>query len=295
MANHEIVSIEHGPYRLELCPEGGGCITAFRYDGVDVMRPATAAYWKGLEPREAGSFPLVPFSNRIADGRFAFGGRSYRLPINMPPEPHAIHGDGWQASWTVEASTPMQAVLRHEPADAPIPYRARQRFELSASGLIASLEITNTGAHPLPFGFGHHPYFPRTEGLTLETEVDGVWLPDERKLPKDKAVVPDDWNFAEPKRLAALDLDNCFTGFGGKAVMVWPETRLRLAIQADPLFGHLVVFVPPGEDFVCVEPVSNVTNAINQLADGREDTGLLTLEPGETLSGAMHFRVTVTD
>lgn len=292
MVDKSLVQLEAGYYTLDLCPEGGGCITAFRYNGLDIMRPATDTYWDNLEPREASSFPLVPYSNRIADGRFTYEGRDYQLPINMPPEPHAIHGDGWQASWTVEASTPTLAVLVHEPDDAPIAYRSRQHFLLSPDGLTASLELTNTGDCALPFGFGHHPYFPRTGGLTLEASIDGVWVPDERKLPKDKTSLPDAWDFNRLKRLAPLGLDNCFTGFGGKAVMVWPETGLSLAIESDPVFGHLVVFVPPGEDFVCVEPVSNVTNAIHQLLDGRKDTGLTILKPGETLQGKMRFHIT---
>ena len=75
--------------------------------------------------------------------------------------------------------------------------------------------------------------------------------------------------------------------------MHWPETSLSLTIDADPVFGHLVVFVPPGEDFVCVEPVSNVTNGIHQLTDGRDDTGLVVLEPSETLKGSMRFSATL--
>ena len=32
-----------------------------------------------------------------------------------------------------------------------------------------------------------------------------------------------------------------------------------------PLFGHLIVYTPPGEDFFCVEPVSHMTDAINRM------------------------------
>ncbi|MEZ5932713.1 MAG: aldose 1-epimerase [Alphaproteobacteria bacterium] len=289
MAEGKVIRLEAGDYALELCPEGGGCITAFRYRGLDVMRTATDAYWKDFQPREAASFPLVPFSNRIADGRFTYGGRDYELPLNIPPEPHSIHGDGWLASWTVEAHTSSRAILLHEPEDAPIPHRSRQIFELDDNGLTATLEITNTGEHALPFGCGHHPYFPRTEGLTLQAEVSEVWLPDERKLPKDKVALPEDWDLNRPIRLASLDLDHCFTGFGGKAVMRWPESGLELTIKTDPVFGHLVVYVPPGRSFVCVEPVSNVTDGVHQLQDGRDDTGLKVLEPGARLDGKMRF------
>lgn len=294
MADQRLVRLEAGGYELELCPEGGGCITAFRYQGMDVFRPATGEYWQHHEPRASGSFPLVPYSNRIADGRFTYDGRDYQLPINMPPEPHAIHGDGWLAPWSVELQEPARAILFHEPASAPISHKSSQVFALGEDGLTAALDITNTSSHALPFGFGHHPYFPRTDGLTLKAGVSEVWISDDRKLPKDKINVPDDWNFSTTKRLAPLDLDNCFTGFDGKAVMAWPEKGLTLSIEADPVFGHLVVFVPPGEDFVCVEPVSHVTNGIHQLLEGRDDTGLKLLQPGETLKGSMHFSASAT-
>ena len=286
---NDVLVFRHGDYELELCPMGGGCITGFRYQGVDVMRRATDAYVQRLDPRQAGSFPLVPYSNRIANGRFTYDDQDYRLPLNMPPEPHAIHGDGWQAAWSAEVQEEACAILVYEAEDGPIFHRSRQTFELDETGLTVRLELTNTGDHALPFGIGHHPYFPRTEGLTLEAAVSGVWLSDERNIPEKKIAVPADWDFGAPKRLAALDLDNCFSGFGGKAVMAWPETGLRLTIAAEPIFGHLVVFVPPGEDFVCVEPVSHVNNAIHQLNEGRTDTGLVVLEPGEALSGSLHF------
>ncbi|MGI9437708.1 MAG: aldose 1-epimerase [Geminicoccaceae bacterium] len=293
MTRDKVVALEHGDYVLELCPEGGGCMTAFRYQGIDVMRPATDVYWQNYEPRAAASFPLVPFSNRIADGRALFEGETYQFPINMPPDLHSIHGDGWKAAWQLESAEPARAVLVHRPEDTPFPYMSRQIFELSDGGLSAALEITNTGDRRVPVGFGHHPYFPRTEGLTLEMAVTDVWLPDERQLPVSKIPVPDRWNFTSAKALAPLDLDHDFTGGDGKAVMRWQESGIRLAIDADPIFAHVVVYVPPGRDFVCVEPVSHLANAVNLAAAGRRDTGLQVLEPGATLSGAMRFGVTL--
>ncbi len=289
-ARDKVVTLKAGDYELELCPEGGGCMTVFRYRGIDVMRPAGDEYWQNHEPRAAASYPLVPFSNRIADGRAVFEGEIYRFPINMPPEPHSIHGDGWRAAWQLEAVEPARAVLVHEPSNVPFPYRSRQVFEVSESGLNASLEITNTGDKRIPAGFGHHPYFPRTDGLTLEMAASDVWLPDERKLPATKVNVPDDWDFSTAKRLAPLDLDHDFTGGNGKVMMHWPETGLSLMIETDKIFRHVVIYVPPGRDYVCVEPVTHVANAVNLAAAGRTDTGLETLDPGETLQGAMRFR-----
>lgn len=291
-ARHEIVSIEHGPYQLELCPKGGGCMTAFRYRDTNLLRPATEEYWQNYEPRASGSFPLVPFSNRIADGRADFEGRTFQFPINMPPEPHTIHGDGWTSAWDVESAEPARAVLAHEPSNGPFAYASRQIFELSDDGLKASLEITNTGGRRLPVGFGHHPYFPRTDDLTLEMPLTEVWMPNDRKLPAERVAVPEAWDFSSPKRLAPLtDLDHDFTEGDVEVMLHWPDRGIRLAIDADPMFRHIVVFVPPDRDYVCVEPVSHVANAVNMMASADLETGLQVLEPDETLRGSMRFRV----
>jgi aldose 1-epimerase len=55
---------------------------------------------------------------------------------------------------------------------------------------------------------------------------------------------------------------------------------VRLVMQASAGLGRLVVYVPPGQDFFCVEPLSHVPDALNRPA-GME-TGLQVLGPGET-------------
>jgi aldose 1-epimerase len=53
--------------------------------------------------------------------------------------------------------------------------------------------------------------------------------------------------------------------------------------------GFFVVYTPTGEPYFCAEPVSNATDAVNLVAAGRDDTGLLVLEPGETASARIVF------
>src|SRR5262245_19387507 len=108
----EVIKLACEGLELDVCPAGGGCITAFRAMGQDLMRPADAAYWNDLVPNHSSCYPLVPYSNRIVDGRLTFEGRSYQLPINSPSENHAIHGDGWLGSWTVLEADDRSLLLR---------------------------------------------------------------------------------------------------------------------------------------------------------------------------------------
>jgi aldose 1-epimerase len=104
--------------------------------------------------------------------------------------------------------------------------------------------------------------------------------------------VPAAWDFGGAPRVASLRMDNGFGGWSGEATIHWPESGLTLAIEADPaLFRHLVVFIPPGLDFFCVEPVSNANDGFNLFERGVEGTGVRVLEPGESLRGEVRFRV----
>ena len=123
MADQAMVRLHRGGVELDLCPHVGGAITGLRWRGRDVLRPAGPACLNGGDPLFASSFPLVPFSNRIADARFAFQGRVYQLERNLPPEPHAIHGQGWQSPWAVaQASGAGRAELDFEHAVAGTPF-----------------------------------------------------------------------------------------------------------------------------------------------------------------------------
>jgi aldose 1-epimerase len=293
MSEHKLIELHDGAFELALCPGRGGAITRFRHAGRDLLRPAGAAFAKGGDPRLAACFPLVPFSNRIADARFGFEGEIYRLPRNSPPEPHAIHGQGWQRPWQVAELTPTRAELTfaHAVSETPLDYRARQVFELGEGGLAVTIEVTNAGAAPMPAGIGLHPYLVRTTGVSLQARLDHVWLPDARKIPQERVPLPATWDFANGLRVAALELDHCFGGWDGRAEIHWPEIDLTLEIETGSAFGHLVIYVPAGEDFFCVEPVSNVNDGFNLLDRGALGTGVRVLAPREALTGTIRFRI----
>ena len=289
----DLLRLHHDPLELELCPQIGGCITALRHRGRDLMRPAGTRFFEERDPREAASFPLVPFSNRIADASLAFGGAVYQLERNSPPEPHAIHGHGWQHAWTVRQADERTVVLEfgQQIAGTPFDYRARQSFALAPESFAVTLEIENAGAAPMPAGLGLHPYFLRSDTVTLRARLDHLWRANARKLPQERVPLPAAWDFGVARRLAPLTMDNCFGGWDGTAVIDWPEHDLSLTVTADALFGHLVIYIPPRQDFFCVEPVSHANDGFNLAARGIAGTGVRVLEPGERLCGAVRFAV----
>jgi aldose 1-epimerase len=278
-----------GPAGLALAPALGGAVLGYWWEDGGQHRdwlrlPAAGA----VEPYQLSAFPLVPYSNRIRDGRFSFGGRSVQLPLNRPPEPHAIHGHGWQAAWQPVAvdETAAELEYRHPAGAWPWPYRARQRFVLAPERLTVELSLTNEGDSAMPAGLGWHPYFVRTPEATLSASVRGMWLTDAETMPT-MLVAPVTPDPAAGLAVDRVPLDNCFVGWDHRARLEWPEWGAALVMTASPPLDCLVVFTPPGRPFFCAEPVSHVTDAINLAAGGRRDTGLRTLAPGESLGATM--------
>ncbi len=292
----DIITLRHGDSALSIYPAAGGTITRYweERDGqvMEWLRPASADSIARRDPLGMASFPLVPFSNRIRDGRFVFAGRAVSLPLNFLPEKHTIHGAGWQSPWTVVGLEEDTATIAygHKPDAWPWPYSAEQTFTLGEGGMSLMMTVTNHGDDPMPAGLGPHPYFVRTPRATITASVDQMWVSDDEVMPTELVPPPSGRDPNVGLTAEAVAMDNTFTGWGHRVDIDWPEWGARLVMEAPPPLNYLVVFTPPGEDFFCVEPVSNMTDAFNLAAAGREDTGITVLEPDETLTGIVRFR-----
>jgi aldose 1-epimerase len=281
-------------FTVGLMPDLGGALLYFattREPLVDFVRPTAARTLAERKVRGTSGYPMVPYSNRIGDGRFVFQGRDVALATNSDVSTHPLHGLGWLHPWEVAEATPQRAVLAlsHVPAgptDAEWPwsFEARQTFDLDDKRLSWSLALTNRDAQPMPAGFGMHPFFPKTPRTEVRFAADGVWRNDERMLPMSRTGVPAEWDFRNARPVAELAVDNCFAGWSHTADIAWPELGWCLALAADEMFGHLVVYTSPARDSIAIEPITHVNNAVN-LAAQHADTGLVVLAPGATLTG----------
>src|SRR5262245_44059964 len=287
-----VIALRADGFGLQLAPEAGGMVTRYWLErGTRVwawLRPASSVAVSQRDGYESAAFPLVPFSNRIRGGRFSFEGRDVALPMNRPPERHAIHGQAWQASWMAREVSTTSALLelRHAPDAWPWAYRATQRFVLSPEGLGVELALHNESATPMPAGLGWHPYFLRTPRTTLTAPVDRIWLTDSEMLPTELAPSPVTARLLAGVTIDSVSLDNGFTGWSRRATIDWPEWGARLVMVAEPPLDFLTVFIPPSLPFFCVEPVSHATDALN-LGDPAAETGRRTLAPGATLRASI--------
>lgn len=257
-----MIELTAGGWRAALRPEIGGSIAALECDGVPVLRTMGP---DADHPLQAACFPLVPYCNRIAEGRFAFAGRAVEIAPNLPPQRHPLHGTGWLRAWRVVRRDAGSALLEDDfpaGADWPWPYRAHQHVALDETGLTVRLMVENRAAGPAPMGLGLHPYFRRapesvvTFSAARMLGIDGQFLPDGCEHEPD-TLAP--WSGSA--LLPATLVDHCFAGWAGSATIRDDRGSITLRGFGAP---HCHVYAPPGGGELCLEPVSHTPDALNR-------------------------------
>jgi aldose 1-epimerase len=259
-----------------------------RHGGEDVLHPASA---KAAGALDTACFPLVPYANRIAEGRFRFSGEAVALPPNFADHPHSLHGTGWQSRWRVIERDMALLIMAHDHeggAAWPWRYGCIQRLTLDNGGLSATLTLINRDTRPMPAGLGFHPYFAARPGDRLVFRCSQTWLTDDLQLATHPAPADAVADWAQGAEVFRADLvDHCHSGWDGKAELIGDVRTIRLSGTATP-FLH--VHIPPGLGRVGIEPVTHMPNALNR-PEPRERTGLRVLAPGETMSIGMRIAI----
>ncbi|MER3444037.1 MAG: aldose 1-epimerase [Meiothermus sp.] len=294
-------ALESSLLRLEVNPEVGASVAAFearlRGEWVPVIRPTPRPLPQRSSPYS--SFTLAPYSNRIRGARFRFAGREYRLEPNTP-EGNAQHGDVRNRSWQVEKPDPGTLVCSFESGwfedvNWPWAFTLLKTYRLEGNTFDTVLELTNASDEPMPAGFGLHPYFvwrlPGSRDVELQFSAKGYYRTDASLIPDGPmGAVPAELDFSRPRALGEQKVNGVYGGWDGRARLEWPGSGVRMRLEADPVFAHLVVFTAP-DGTLAVEPVTNATDGFNLMAQGVEGHGVMVLGPGERLRGRVRLRL----
>jgi len=270
----------------DLKPELGGCIAGLWLSGIPVLRSTPARDLHSV--RQAGSYPLVPFSNRVSQATLQWQGTDHPLVQNWAPDPHAIHGVGWERPWSVLEASENFALLSYEhKADAswPFDFDCSQAFKLEAHALKLSLSITNQSALAVPVGMGWHPSFVKRPDSHIQFDATGRWEMGHDKLPTHRAPST---GISAP--CTTLDVDHCFDGWAGTVQL--RDSILNVHVRSS--LSRLVVYSTPASESIAIEPVSHVNDAVNRMAQtgaSADDLGVCILHAGQTFSSAMRIEV----
>jgi aldose 1-epimerase len=297
----EQFEISYGDQRVTVVEVGGG-VRSYIKGERDVLQPyAVDATCDG-----AHGAPLIPWPNRVADGRYSFDGRPYQLALTEPDKHNAIHGLLRWRNWRVLARSNEQVVVgtRLHPCPGwPFALDVEIAYTLGAEGLTVETRANNIGVAACPYAAGQHPYLsppPQTAvdvcALELPAEVLILTDPD-RGLPVGAEPVQGTaYDFRSPREIGSVQLDNAFTELqrdrDGRAWarLACPDGH-TVEWWADPSYPVMQVYT--GDTLaperrrtgLAVEPM---TCAPNGLQTGES---IVRLEPGESHVAAWGVRL----
>jgi aldose 1-epimerase len=287
-----------GPMRATLRARDGGRVAALwraESDGrrTNIVVPMPDGDYEPTQWPKAGIYPLVPWSGRIRDARFAFAGTQIAVEP-QPGSPHALHGFAHRIAWRVADLGADRATmeLTHDPAVAPShgwpwAFRATQRLALDPAGLAIEIALTNDSDRPMPAGLGVHPFLVAGPADRVRFRADALWRSD-----ADGCAVACERRAGDAAlrdgTLAPAGETIQFAGCDGHAELRRAD-GVRVVIESTPDFPCLVLHAPPGTPYACIEPVSHVADAFNLHAAGVAGGGMRILGPGETLAGRVRI------
>lgn len=258
------IRLESGRSHATLAPDVGGSIAGLALGSREVLRPGPASEQADADPRSFSEFPMIPWVNRVAGGRFSWRGREIDVAAGPGHDPQGLHGIGWRMPWKAVEIGPCEASLEFAWAGAanwPFPFRMVRRFSLAPDQLLIEATLTNLGAEAMPLALGFHPYFP-SRGAILRATTDAGWRTDAAGIPsvcdlQDPAIL-----LRSGLAIEGAHLDTCFGGWDGEAVIEWPEHVL--SVRTMPPMRFLQIYSPPGEGYFCLEPQTAMPDALNR-------------------------------
>jgi aldose 1-epimerase len=278
--------------RRAVVTEVGATLRSFSVDGRDVVRGF------GVEDQISGGRGqnLIPWPNRIRDGRYVFNGATQQLALTEPARHNASHGLARYVPWVL-VDKQLDAVtnrVRIFPQQGwPGVLEATITHRVSDNGLTVTVNATNIGAAEVPFGYGAHPYLTVGEStvddVAITVPAESYLEVDDRLLPiKISPVAGTAYDLRGGPVLGSVNLDTALTDLTQDADGRW-RVKLVLGdryaeVWGDETMHWIQVFSggPSRNSSIAVEPMTCGPDAFNA---GPTHDGMRVLAPGASFLG----------
>lgn len=297
--------IRHGDQEAVAVAVGGGLRT-YTIGGRDVLDGYDAtAMCDGARCQT-----LVPWPNRVKDGKWRWDGVDQQLALTEPEQHNAIHGLARWLTWEPvshdESSVTLRCVVAPQPG---YPWRldVTNTWSLSDAGLTAETEVGNDSDSRAPVAAGFHPYItvgtPRIDDALLEIPAATRILTGAQQIPTGTEPVEGTaYDFRTARPLGDLEIDHTYTELDrspdglARLTLAAPDASRRVSVWVDSAYPYLEVFTGDAlpdparrRAGLGVEPMSAPPNA---LASG---DSVVTLAPGGSWRGRWGIEASFTE
>jgi aldose 1-epimerase len=303
----DIVRLEDSSARtiVSIVPSVGNIAFDLAVKGQHILRWPFASMEEFKAKPAMSGIPFVgPWANRLDEQAFWANGKRYAFDMDLGNVRGAIpiHGfltttDRWQvvdsgadasAAWVTSRLAFARQPLWMK--QWPFAHTIEMTHRLQDGVLEVRTTIVNESAEPMPVAIGFHPYFQLTDAprdeWTLSVAARTHWLLAANKVPTGETE-PIARMFAAPGAvpLRGRVLDDVFGDLErdaqGRSTMTVTGKAQRLEIVLGPNYRAAVIWAPTPGEFVCIEPMAGITDALNLAQKGLYKE-LQSIPPGGT-------------
>jgi galactose mutarotase-like enzyme len=276
---------------------GANCIAyAVRRDNgwVQILDPGSSDAL-AERPTRFGCPILFPFPGHVVGMRYRWSGVEHVLPPTGPGPSDYAHGFAPRLPWRIERTmadgvecellTTRDIPGGADAAGYPFVVRLRLSVRLVEQALTITLTATNEGDQPAPVGLGLHPYFDigalGGDRAAVRVDIPGRFehILDDR-IPTGKRRAVETPEVRLPPLGETLLVPRTDLRPNPVAILRGGDGGMQVRLSCIEGVRDLLLFAPPTEDSVSVEPLSTAPGSGSQ-PEGHPD-GMVGLEPGAT-------------
>jgi aldose 1-epimerase len=286
-----------GETEAEFVPGAGLLCSSLRHRGVELLDPGQGVEAYARRGKTMGIPLLYPWANRLSRPGYAAAGASVQLPAaegRYPTDPAglpihgALPGDMvWEAQADGEGR--LRAALEWDAPGLrelfPFTHRLEREATVTESGLTLTTTVHAGSDDRVPVAFGYHPY------LTLAGSERAGWQVDlgaTQRLSLDDHMIPTGERTPLTHRdflLADESWDDGLAGLETPAQFLVSDGERALSVSFETGYEWAQVYAPPGHDYICFEPMTAPTDALNS------GEGLTVIDPGESYRASFTIAV----
>jgi galactose mutarotase-like enzyme len=281
------VSIVAGDTVAEFVPAANMVCASLRVGDAELLDSTHGLQAYADAGKTMGIPLLYPWANRLDHHGYEAAGKRVTLPD--PEGRYSLYSDGlpihgalprdlvWKAAQP--ASDRLHARMTWDvPALLELfPFEHELEFEavVADGALTITTTVLASGPEPVPVSFGFHPYLrlPAGDRRTWHVELGAT----QRLVLDDRSIPTGERNPLAPRSFVLADSswDDGLAGLDDPPVFSATADGRTLTMTFDEGFDWAQVYAPPGKEFICFEPMTASTNALNS------GDGLRVLEPGQ--------------
>jgi aldose 1-epimerase len=276
---------------VSIVPSMGNKAYEMKVHGKNVLYVPEAGPSDFLKRAAQNGIPfMAPWANRMDDASFWANGRKYSFRMDvgnvrkdnngLPIHGLLMNSAQWQVTSIGADQQSAHVTCRLEfwkypdlMSQWPFAHQYEMTYSLVDGSLEVQTTVSNLSTEPMPLVIGFHPYYqipdiPRDQWI-LHMPARKAVVADERRLPTGEFKAME---LPNPLPLKGITLDDGFADLArdgnGRSKFIIEAGAKKLELLFGPKYTVAVIYrpaSPPGQtwDFICIEPMTGITNAIN--------------------------------